>query len=233
VHEPGGEQALVGGADVVGVRAAHRLVGQGVDLEKHAPALAVGGVDAGGHEDAADAALDDFLLDEPHRRVGLAEEPIGGEDVEDLRGVARQEGAEPIEPGAAALAAADGDVDADMLAGDEDALAEGGLQERADLVGDAVLALGGVAGVDGAGALGPRAGEAVVELGDQRVELAFGPGQGLLSLLRGGGEGAIDLGRGLVLHVASWRSLRVIGVPARRGDRPRGPVARSHVDGLA
>src|SRR5262249_23847351 len=103
---------------------------------------------AGLDEQAADTPPDDLLLDELQGLVGLAVEPVGGEDQEDLDGLARQGGPEPIQARPAVRGPADGRVVVDELAGNEDPQGDGGLEQRADLVQDRVLELRAVARVD-------------------------------------------------------------------------------------
>jgi hypothetical protein len=57
-------QALLGGPNVVGVHADDELVGHGLELVEHAPALFVGRIDARLDELATNSAPDDLLLDE-------------------------------------------------------------------------------------------------------------------------------------------------------------------------
>src|SRR5262249_32806552 len=105
--------------------------------------------------------------------VRLAEEPVGGEDQEDVGGLLFQDGSEPIQARPTVLGAADGRVEADEVAGDEDPLSDRELEELADLVADRILVTRAIARVDGAEGLSLLGGQARVELGGEPIDLAI------------------------------------------------------------
>src|SRR5205085_1521673 len=93
-----------------------------------------------------------------------------------------QDGAQAVQARPAVLGPAHGQVVEHELAGNEDALGEGRLQQAADLVGDAVLEAAGVAGVGRADRAGLLPREPGVELGGDGVDGAPGLLQESLSL---------------------------------------------------
>ena len=213
----------MGGTDVRRIHPDDELVGHGIALQHHPPAVLVGGVHAGLDEEAADAPPDDLLLDELQGLVGLAVEPVGGEDQEDIDGLAGQGGPEPIQAGPAVLGAADGRVEADELARDEDAAVDGGLEQRPDLIDDRVLELRTVAGVDGADVLGLLRGERGVGIGGEPIDLAVVFGAELDALGLGGERG--DPGFWCVFMMLSRAGTSLWG----RAVRP-GPMAGRPAD---
>jgi hypothetical protein len=169
-------------ADVLGVHGGDERVDGGDVVQQHPPALVVGDVHARLDEPAAGAAPDQFLLNELQGLVGLAGQAVGSEDESRLDRLAGQRLLEAAEVGPALLGAADGQVEVDVLARDEDALLGGGLEEAADLVGDGVLVAAGVAGEDRADGPGLVARQHGVKPSDDGVDLPVGVVKELLPL---------------------------------------------------
>jgi hypothetical protein len=169
---------------VVGGHPDDELVHHGVHVEQPAPPFPSAVSTPLLTKIARPPLLDHLLLDELEGPVRLAEQPVGGEEEEDPGGPAVEAGAEGVEPGPVVLHPADGEIQEDVVEGNEDALTDGVGEDGPDLVGDRVLEPGAVPGVGGADDGGLVARELGVELGDDPPDLLPRPVPPGLPLVR-------------------------------------------------